>query len=166
MTDATQIRIALPLPLEVAAALSSAIGTMWPTAVIKADTHSLVMEIPRRPAKRPSKKTLRDMLAALMDDSDPEAALVRWNADGPSIALDHKDEAWQALATWALVALTSEGAPNFVEQTFHAIEPDGTERTFAVTAAWSTGQTPSELLHAANSRIADLEDAIRKGAKP
>lgn len=147
MTDErTEIRIKLPLPLDVAGALTTAIGTMWPDAKIRA-SDDLLLLVPNRKPKRTSQRTLRDILAAnLSDDNDPEAHLAGWDEHGPKITLDNADEAWQQLAAWAFMVLTSSAAPNHVKQEVTAALPDGTRRTFAITCAWSPAQLPKEAL--------------------
>ena len=168
--DETEIRIRLPLPLEVAGALTSAIGHMWPTSTIRPASHELVIAISRKRPKRVAQKTLRELLpAAVEPDADPEGFLERWAGDGLVISADAQSEAMQGLATWALVVLTSQAAPNFVEQSVSAVEPDGTKRRIVLTASWSKGQTPYARLKEAEAKIArltiELESARRTDAE-
>lgn len=167
MTE-TEIRIRLPLPLSVAAALTAAVGAMWPTATTRPDPSHLVFAIPDRAPKRTSRKQLRTILAETCDpDGDPDAFLERWTTTGPTIGVDTKTEAMQSLATWALIMLRAEAAPNYVEQVVRAVEPDGTERAFVVTAAWSKGQTPHERIKALEAEIANLHAAaMQRPADP
>lgn len=160
MTDdpRTEVSIRLPLPLEVVGALSEAIGTLWPDATIRTDRRDFTFMVPRRKAKRPTKKRMREILAESWPDDDaPEVDVTRINPDGMSIALDNNDEAWQQLGAWAYSVLRFHDAANYVEQQITVQLPDANEeRTLLLTACWSTGQTPHALRMKAEAELAAL----------
>ena len=144
------IRIGLPLPLDVSAALITAIGAMWPTATIRTDARDLQLVIPRRKPKRLTKRTMAAILAEMADDDAPEADIVQITPDGGArIGLNSADESWQQLAAWAYTVLTATEAANYAEQPISVETPDGERKELVVIAAWSPGQTPHQLRKAA-----------------
>ena len=146
--DGTTFTINLPMPLDVAAALTHAVGAMWPTATMSPGTGGLRFHIPNRKPARVSKKSLREMLPEMLD-TEPELILEQWANGAITVSQEAFSEAQQRLGAWALIMLTSEAAPNYVEQEVVAEEPDGTSRRFHVSAAWSKGQSPHARLKAA-----------------
>lgn len=168
MSDArTEIRIGIPLQLDVVAALTNAIGAMWPDAAVRTDDRDYVILIPSRKAKRVAQRTLREFVAeALPGDDAPEVKLARITGpDSADFALEAKEEAWQALGAWAWICLTAEAAPNYVEQQITGIDPEGNERRMTITAAWTAEQTPHALHAQAKAEIERLSAelaALRK----
>ena len=150
MSDETVIRIGLPLPLDVSAALITAIGTMWPTATIRTDARDMQLVIPRRKPKRLTKRTMAAILAEMADDDAPETDMDQITQDGGvRVALNSADESWQQLAAWAYTVLTATEAANYAEQHISAKTPDGERKQLVVIAAWSPEQTPHQLRKAA-----------------
>ena len=153
------IRIRLPLKLDIAAALTKAIGIVWPEAVMLTDGYpgDLVAGIPKnakaRTAKRPLSAAAREAREGAM------GTLTAIHPDGATIAQE-RDDAVRALAGWAHTVLTAtEGAVNYVEQQVHL--PDNFNgdqgRRLVLIAAWSDQQTPAALREKAEARVRDLE---------
>lgn len=159
----TRIQIRLPLSLEVVAALTQAVGTMWPEATIDMTSGDhITMVVPDRRPKRPSQRRLRDIAAEHARTPEaPEADLNRITADGTvTVGLGDGDEAWQQLAWWAYSVLTAtEGATNYVEQKVHTELPDGKPATLVVSAAWAPSRTPHELRRQAEADLQRLQTA-------
>lgn len=155
------IRIRLPLKLDIAAALTKAIGTMWPEAVMLTDGYGgdLVAGIPKgakaRTAKRPLQAAAREV-----SDTDPQVTLTKLTPNGGTILLEPQD-AMRHLAEWAYTVLTAtDGAINYVEQQVHLPDDLAAEHghhRLTITAAWSEHQTPHELREKAEQKAQDLE---------
>lgn len=169
----TEVRVGLPLPLPVASALMNAAGAMWPDAQVRMDPHFMTILIPDRPPKRVSKAALRKAAqdAAFDDDDAPVPAmgahLSGVTADGTvQIGLD-PNEAWEALATWALTVLeNAPDATNYVEQAV-TLGQGADSRRFALVACWAPGRTPHDLRmkaeqerDQARAEVARLKDAL------
>lgn len=159
--DLDLIRIRLPLKLDIAAALTKAIGTMWPEAVMLTDGFGgdLVAGIPKgakaRTAKRPLQAAAREAL-----DTDPQATLAKLTPNGGTILLEPQ-EAMHHLAEWAYTVLTAtDGAINYVEQQVHLPEDLATKtghHRLTITAAWTEHQTPAALREKAEQRATELQ---------
>lgn len=139
MTD-EEIRIQLPLALDVAGSVTQAVGALYPGAMIStSDPRVLAIQIPdasRR--KRVSKKAL----ASLKVDSDsPETDSQMTRFDGQTLSTT-VPEALQILGRYALAVLEGvNGVANYVEQQMTI--PSGRRLHFAV--SWTEKQTPHEL---------------------
>ena len=150
--DLDLIRIRLPLKLDLAAALTKAIGVMWPEAVMLTDGlgGDFVAGIPKGAKARAAK---RPLAAAARQARDSEPGTVTGiEPNGITVAVDPL-EATRALAEWAYTVLsTVDGAVNYVEQ-----EVWHDDRRLVVIAAWSPEQTPARLREEAEHRVRDLE---------
>lgn len=154
--DLDLIRIRLPLKLDLAAALTKAIGVMWPEAVMLTDGlgGDFVAGIPKGAKARTAK---RPLAAAARQARDSEPGTVTGiEPDGLTVAME-PSEAIRALAEWAYTALSAtDGAANYVEQEVWS-ETDGESRRLVVIAAWSPEQTPARLREEAERRVRELE---------
>ena len=154
--DLDLIRVRLPLKLDIAAALTEAIGVMWPEAVMLTDGFGgdLVAGIPKdakaRAAKRPLAAAARQAREGTRD------TVTGFGPDGMTLSTD-PSEATRALAEWAHTVLTAtDGAANYVEQEVWT-DAGGESRRLVVIAAWSAAQTPARLRAAAEQRARELE---------
>jgi hypothetical protein len=149
-----RIEIRYPLPLDVAAALTNAIGTMWPDAKIDTRTSdALAIILPAKTPKRVSKKALR----AEADIPDPDSEVTRF--DGQTLTATTPREISACLADLGYQLLTAtEGAENYVEM--EASDLDGKRIVFSV--AWSKAQTPHHLRQAAEHRASELFDECQR----
>lgn len=154
--DLDLIRIRLPMKLDLAAALTKAIGVMWPEAVMLTDGPGgdFVAGIPKNAKARAAK---RPLAAAARQARDSERGTVTGiESKGMTVAME-PSEAMRALAEWAYAGLSAtEGAANYVEQEVWA-EVDGESRRLVVIAAWSPEQTPARLREEAERRVRELE---------
>ena len=154
--DLDLIRIRLPLKLDLAAALTKAIGVMWPEAVMLTNglDGDLVAGIPKDAKARAAKRPLA-AAAQQARDSVP-GTVTGIEANGMTVAVD-PSEAMRALAEWAYTALSAtDGAANYVEQEVWS-EAGGESRRLVVIAAWSPAQTPARLREEAERRVRDLD---------
>ena len=154
--DLDLIRIRLPMKLDLAAALTKAIGVMWPEAVMLTDGFGgdLVAGIPKGAKARAAK---RPLAAASREARESERGTVTGiESNGMTVAME-PSEAMRALAEWAHAGLSAtEGAANYVEQEVWT-EVDGESRRLVVIAAWSPEQTPACLREEAERRVRELE---------
>ena len=154
--DLDLIRIRLPLKLDLAAALTKAIGVMWPEAVMLTDGFGgdLVAGIPKDAKARAAK---RPLAAAARQARDSEPGTVTGiESNGMTVSMD-PSEATRALAEWAYAGLSAtDGAANYLEQEVWT-DIDGESRRLVVIAAWSPEQTPARLREEAERRARDLE---------
>lgn len=154
--DLDLIRVRLPLKLDIAAALTKAIGIMWPEAVMLTDGlgGDLVAGIPKGAKARAAK---RPLAAAAQQARDSEPGTVTGiGPDGLTVAMEPSG-AIRALADWAYTVLsTVDGAVNYVEQEVWTDAGDESRR-LVVIAAWSDEQTPARLREAAEQRARELE---------
>lgn len=150
------IRVRLPMKLDLAAALTKAIGVMWPEAVMLTDGFGgdLVAGIPKDAKARAAK---RPLAAAAQQARDSEPGTVTGiESNGMTVAME-PSEAIHALADWAYTALSAtDGAANYVEQEVWTDAGDESRR-LVVIAAWSPEQTPARLREEAERRVRELE---------
>ena len=154
--DLDLIRVRLPLKLDIAAALTKAIGVMWPEAVMLTDGlgGDLVAGIPKDAKARAAKRPLA-AVAQQARDSEP-GTVTGIEPNGMTVAME-PSEAIHALADWAYTALSAtDGAANYVEQEAWA-DLGGESRRLVVIAAWSPEQTPARLREEAERRARELE---------
>lgn len=163
MADEVEIRIGLPLPLDVVTSIGNAICAMYPSARIKTDgghVGDLVLVIDdelRRP--RVGKQKLAKAKVAT-DDPEMEGLLAQWNADGMGISFPEYTRL--RLAEICVAILEVEDAPNYLEIPVTA--PDG--KRYAVAACRSKEQTPHALrMKAEQERDAALAEVERLRAE-
>lgn len=158
--DLDLIRVRLPLKLDIAAALTKAIGIVWPEAVMLTDGYpgDLVAGIPKNAKARTAKRPLAAAAREAREGAPGSIASI--HPDGATIT-EEPNAATQALAHWAYTVLTStDGAVNYVEQQVHLPDDAAAEAghgRLVVIAAWSDGQTPAQLRDQAERRAMDLE---------
>lgn len=154
--DLDLIRVRLPLKLDIAAALTKAIGIMWPEAVMLTDGlgGDFVAGIPKGAKARAAKRPLANA-ARQARDSEP-GTVTGIESNGMTVAME-PSEAIHALAEWAYTALSAtDGAANYVEQEVWT-DVGGESRRLVVIAAWSPEQTPARLREEAERRVRELE---------
>jgi len=156
--DWTEIRIATPLPMDVAGTLMQLIGTAYPSAVIVSTPaggmfdreYALVMKVdPAQRAKRVTKKQAEE---AKPDDIEHETDFLGF--DNGWISASPPEELGLYLGEIAHQMFTStDGAINYVEWEVRAGEQD----RYVLSVAKSKEQTPHALRTKAEARVAELE---------
>jgi hypothetical protein len=138
------VRIALPLPLDVAAGIMSAIGTRWPDSVVKSD------------AALPGREELVMALRGEVTEVDEETLGEISVKDG---TLGVSVPGWISKVFVGMFGelLSSQEAQNFVEL---RVLDDETGEPYTVTVIRPKGKTPMDLLSEAQTRIGELEDAL------
>lgn len=158
--DWTPIRIATPLPMDVAGTLMQLIGTAYPSAVIDTSgvrgfdrEYALVMKVdPAERARRVTKK----QVAEAKCDADPDVDVDFIGFEEGWLATSTPEELSLHLGGIAHELFTkTEGAVNFVEWSVKTEDGD----RYVLSISKSKAQMPSALLAAANERIAELEAA-------
>jgi hypothetical protein len=149
-----RVAVQYPVPLELAANLTKAIGIMYPDATIRTDDPRsgtcMVFDLGGRKGRSSKKALLEDMA----DETD--ADLLGFG-DGV-MKVGTPQEATANLAYWAQIMLSvSPEALNYVEQT--VTDPES-GRVYCVTACWSKEQTPHELRMAAEERATRAEARV------
>lgn len=173
MTDTTgwaEIRVATPLPMEVAGTLMQLIGAAWPDAQVRTDRgrgtfgddYALTMLVDhRRRPKKVTKKAAQVIVGeqnATRDEADAAGV-------GDSDFLGF-DDGW--VSTSAPEELSKflggiahqlighyEGAVNYLEWEVH-VQPEGEARaSYVLSIARSKGQTPGALRTKAEEELAD-----------
>lgn len=171
-----RIEVRLPLPLNVAAALQSAVGTIWPDAMIEpAGVGRMIFAVPypEPPARTAEEiaENLREVAATLEEQNADQTdtgtpRLHGIDKDGTLTLLTDPTAYTQVLGWAALSMLTAvEGAANYVEQVVHV--PDdlikqGHPGQVVFTAAWSKGQTPAALRQKAEADLAAARQEIER----
>lgn len=150
------VELIYPMPMNMAGQIMQAIGTLWPEATVSNSARGMTMHLPDVAAKRVGKRALCDAVAAV--DASEDVLLTGGGVGDVTVSVP-KSATW-ALAAWAAEWLTSEAAPNYVEQLVELAEEDAVDgkRRLLLTACWSKEQTPHELRLQAEAR-ADAEKA-------
>jgi len=151
----TTLRIALPLPLDVAASVTSAVGTLYPDAVIATsggrDELVFRFEHDSRCRTKASAAKIRAAKTYLQDET--EAMVLGFAPDG-AFRTDAPRHIAATMAAAARAAFEDEpAAENFLEFKVH---DDDTGQCFVITTRRSAGQEPAELLAQARNQIAAL----------
>lgn len=156
----TQIKIALPLPMDMVSSLVRAIGTMYPDATMSGNGSGygaeLVLNVPE--SNRRAKGSKKALAAAKVPADDPASEPELTGFGDGGISMTTPKEAAENLAVWAYTLLTSVDATNYVEQAAHHPE---TGQRLAVVACWTDRQTPHELRLAAERRADEAEARLR-----
>jgi hypothetical protein len=154
------VRIALPLPLDVAAGIMSAIGTRWPDSVVKSDAalpgrEELVMAL-RGEVTEVDEETLGEISYAQAATPEAMKAYLTSVKDG---TLGVSVPGWISKVFVGMFGelLSSQEAQNFVEL---RVLDDETGEPYTVTVIRPKGKTPMDLLSEAQTRIGELEDAL------
>jgi hypothetical protein len=165
MADEVEVRIGLPLPMDVASTIVRAFAILWPdghfdqkrspsgsemVAVISADD-------------RMTRATKKKLAAAKVNSEDVslEGLLAAWDPDG-SLGLTLPQVANERLADICVAMLSTADAPNYLETPVRT--PDG--HRYAVAACRSVGQTPHALrMKAEKERDAALAEVERLRAE-
>lgn len=153
-----EVRIGLPLPLDVASTITRAFATLWPGGHFdqKRSPSGREMVAVIGDDDRMTRATKKNLAAAKVHSEDVtlEGLLVAWDPDG-SLGLTLPEVARERLAEICVALLSNSDAPNYLETPVEA--PDGTR--YAVAACRSMGQTPHELrLKAERERDAALAE--------
>lgn len=163
MADEVEIRIGLPLPMDVVGSLMHALAVMYPDGAIDAKRSrvgEMVAVIPD--VSRYAKVDDRELQAAKVTTDDPkmEGLLAQWDADGMGISFPEYTRL--RLSEICVAILSHEEAPNYLEWPVTA--PDG--QRYAVAACRSMGQTPHALrMQAEQERDAALAEVERLRAE-
>lgn len=163
MADEVEIRIGLPLPLDVVTSVGNAICAMYPSARIKTDTRHvgdmvLVIDDEQRLPRVGKQKLAKSKVTT--DDPKMEGLLAQWDADGMGISFPEYTRL--RLAEICVSILENDAAPNYLEWPVRA--PDG--RRYVVAACRSMGQTPHALrMKAEQERDAALAEVERLRAE-
>lgn len=156
----TSIRVALPLPLDVAASLMRVLGELYPSATVENGQTELVFHIPD--AERFREDTALDedrsqgAAPAIRTTGDAEAVLQR--IDNGTFHLSVPEYLGKLLGGLATRALDGADAPNYL-----AIRMVGGEGAngFDVIVCRPGRPSPHELRARAEERCARLADALR-----
>lgn len=157
--DATLLRIKLPLPMSVVAALMSGVGTMWPDATIVTDkevggfgpsfmTFRLPKTAPAEPAEAATPVEMDEVLDAWIHGFRPGGVVLE-----PSEAFG----SWLAMHFWDVLTANPE-AINYVQM--GVFDPKN-GRQLNVLILNPDGKTPHELCMEADARVARLEEQLR-----
>lgn len=150
--DAVTITINLPLPVDVAATLTRAIGAIWPNTTMDMSDYAGHMTYRVTAADRLADdldlEQVRQEQVAMRDEL--EGTINRIGSGDVGGELPQKYT--QYLAALAEAFLAHHGAANYVEQTLSA--PDG--RRISVTTQWAHGQTPVEHRNDARAEAARM----------
>ncbi|WP_233405585.1 hypothetical protein [Rhodococcus sp. Ni2] len=156
----TKIEVRLPLPLDVAASITSAFGCLWPNAVIETKASNsgyLTMRIPHDDRCETKRAATKIRAAKTYLESEIEACVRGFHKDG-SMRADATAYLGRTMGAAARAAFEdNEAAINYIEMTVH--DPE-TNRAFVIAAAKSAEQTPSALHKAALARIEVLEEQM------
>lgn len=157
----TQVRIQLPAPISVVAAIGEALGTLWPDATIEgAPGTAAQFNLPGDPLPltRARAKRIRDNVAALDDGTEGDYDMNRFAANDVTFGGEAVERAVDVLAAAATTVLDHNDAPNYVEMELRP--DDGTDQRIMLVVARSPEQTPHALLAAAKERVAELEAQV------
>lgn len=165
MADEVEVRIGLPLPMDVATSIVRAFAVLWPEGHFdqkrSPSGHEMVAVI--SDADRMTKATKKRIAAAKANSEDTslEGLLASWDPDG-SLGLTLPQVANERLAEICVAMLSVADAPNYLETPVRT--PDG--QRYAVAACRSMGQTPHALrMKAEKERDAALAEVERLRAE-
>jgi len=151
----TTLRITLPLPLGVAASVTSAVGALYPDAVIDTTGGSdeLVFRFPHDSRCRTKTSAAKIRAAKTYLQEETEAMVLGFAPDG-AFRTEAPRYIAVTLAAAARAAFEDEpAAENFLEFKVH---DDDTGQCFVVTARRSAGKEPAEMLTQARAQIVTL----------
>lgn len=157
-TDFTDIRIELPLPMDVTATLLNVIGLTYPGAVIKAGSGQrhldsrLVLSIPDKDRHRSAKKAEKYAQVKAHLEADADATITELGPGGLSMGLPE----YMSRLLVAMVRAQFDrfpDAPNYLESSVY--DPQNHAR-YVVICARSDEQTP----HALREKAETERDAL------
>jgi hypothetical protein len=154
-TEDVRVRIALPLPLDVAGTITALISAAYPNSTLdtRGAGYELVAVIPdgdRRP-KRVGKRAVAE-LKDTTDDPDNTPSLVRWGEDGMP-RFSSPEHAQLAIAYACAMLLAPVEIVNYLGWEVSTTD----NQRFYVAACRSEGQTP----HALREHAEQQRDALR-----
>lgn len=158
--ESTEIRIELPLPLDITATLISIVGLTWPHAVIKDGgkgrphyENRLVLSIPQQDRHKTIKKAAKYVGRKHYLNANADSVINSFGPGDASVGLPEYLSSILLSMAKGWVALYPE-AENYIETKVY----DKEERTtWVLTVARDTERTPHELRKKAEARIAELE---------
>jgi len=157
MPDPTEVKIGLPLPMDVAATLMNIIGTAYPNTQMKTDSGrylELVIDDDDRFKNKTSKKRI---LAAKQCMEDEHAAELTALRNGqPSISTPE----WIAQSVGFMAERLFDENPDATNYFEMDVRNPDTGRKFVVTVAKSEWQLPSALHERAKAEIERLKARI------
>jgi hypothetical protein len=164
--DMTDIRIELPLPMDITGTLLKIIGLTWPGAVIKQEKNSrdwdrhLVVGIPNAQRHKTPKAAEKYVKRKEYLNANADAAITGLDPSGVSFGWPE----WLA-RSWVAMAMDCwekfPDAKNYLESTIH--NPESRE-WYVFYVAKSEGQTPHALREAAEKRLQVVRDICEKRA--
>lgn len=151
--DAVTITVNLPLPVDVAATLTRAIGAIWPNTSIDMSDYSSRLSFQVTAADRLADDldldAVRHARVALRHDLEGDLTRIGDGQVGGQLPQEYTSY----MAAMAEAFLDHYDADNYVEQTLTA--PDG--RRIIVTTQWANGNTPVEHRDGARAETARMQ---------
>lgn len=150
--DVAEVRIDLPLPLDVAGTLMKVVGAVYPGTRVATNTAGMVLTIPLE-SRIPDGDVdayLEGFEPEMLDPEIGQTMLTRTGISAPE---------WLANVVGGVAKIAIGEAPNYIEAPYRAA--DGIE-TYVLTVARSKGQTPHQLRLAAEERIERLEAKLKE----
>lgn len=155
-TDEVEVRIGLPLPMDVAGTITRAFAILWPDGKFDQSRSPSGREMVAviTDADRMTTATKRAIAKAKMNSEDVtlEGLLVAWDPDG-TLGLTLPQVAQERLAEICVAMLSTAEAPNYLEIPITA--PGG--KRYAVAACRSMEQTPHALRMEAERQLAEAQ---------
>lgn len=157
----TELRVKLPLPMDIAGTLMKIVGLTWPNTVIKDGSgehgwrseHQLVFDIPDEDRhKSPKKQAKYEATKQHLSPHDGELTKLGPNNIGVS-PVEHLATHWVNMAKQAFEVMD---APNYLEATVRDKTADGFQE-YVFYVAKSKDQTPHALRLKAEKERDDLQ---------
>lgn len=151
-----EVRIGLPLPMDVAGTITRAFAVLWPDGKFDQSRSPSGREMVAviTDSDRMTNATKKAIAKAKMNSEDVtlEGLLVAWDPDG-TLGLTLPQVAQERLVEICVAMLSASEAPNYLE--CPVTTPDG--QRYAVAACRSTKQTPHELRMEAERQLAEAQ---------
>lgn len=151
----TEIRIALPLPIDITGTLINIVGKTWPGAVVKDDGtdwknhRQLVLEIPDSDRHRTAKKAKKYAQVKQHLTAEADALITELGPNGAGFGIP--EYLADILVGMARIWFTQEpDAKNYIESTIR--DPE-TRQRYVFYVAKSEGQTPHKLRAKAEAEL-------------
>lgn len=153
----TEVKIDLPLPMDVAATLMQIIGTAYPSAMLRTDSGRqmvLVIDDEERFKSKASKKRILAAKKCLEDEREEMLTELRNGSPGVSTP------EWIAQSVGFMAERLFDEYPDAENYFEMDVRNPDTGRKFVVTVAKSERQLPTALLERAKADVARLESRI------
>ncbi|MFS0885354.1 hypothetical protein [Aeromicrobium sp. 179-A 4D2 NHS] len=161
MSKNTVVNIDLPLPMDVVGHLLGAFGAIYPGSKVAMGGRGLSINLHEgdRPAVPEALETIQP--ADLPHDDEDDVLLTGTRDDG-TIRFAPPERIAQILTNWGRTILDQNDAPNFVEM---QLIDNETGEEYVTSVARSKGQTPHQMLAAANERADDARTLLTEFIK-